>query len=166
MGTTPWRVRVSSEAIRWRDRNGHAHTDRLDEQIGDFVLYRADGIWAYQLAVVVDDAEQSVTDVVRGDDLEGSTARQIHLQQLLGFPTPRYLHVPVVLAPDGQKLSKQTGAQAIDLTRPIEALNAAIGHLGLQRVEATSTEDFWRLATEQWAQSKWMRAANESTRRD
>ena len=153
-----WRVRVGSQTIHWQDRNGRHHADRLATQIGDFVLYRADGIWAYQLAVVVDDAEQHITDVVRGDDLEGSTSRQIHLQQRLGFPSPRYLHLPVVMAADGQKLSKQTGAQALDPSRPIEALNDALGHLGLAPVRATSVDRFWAQATERWAQSRWMRA--------
>lgn len=78
-------------------------------------MRRADGLWAYQLAVVVDDAEQGVTDIVRGDDLIESTARQIYLQQLLGAQRPRYLHIPVVLAADGRKLSKQNGAQPLDL---------------------------------------------------
>jgi FKBP-type peptidyl-prolyl cis-trans isomerase FkpA len=92
--------------------------------VGDFVLLRADGLWAYQLAVVVDDAAQGVTDIVRGADLADNTARQIHLQRLLGLPTPRYLHTPLVLAEDGQKLSKQTGAKALALRTDVEAVAA------------------------------------------
>ena len=85
---------------------------RVEKEVGDFVLLRADGVYAYQLAVVVDDADQGVTDVVRGADLLDSTARQIHLQRLLGARTPRYLHVPVATNAAGEKLSKQTGARA------------------------------------------------------
>jgi glutamyl-Q tRNA(Asp) synthetase len=98
--------------------------------VGDFLLQRADGQFAYQLAVVVDDADQGVSDVVRGADLLDSTARQIHLQRLLDVPTPRYLHVPVVLNAAGEKLSKQTGARALDLSRPQGELRKALAHLG------------------------------------
>lgn len=151
-----WRVRVDDTAISWVDRNGTEHRDRLESMIGDFVLHRADGMWAYQLAVVVDDAEQGITDVVRGCDLEESTSRQIYLQRLLGYATPRYLHIPVVLAADGQKLSKQTGAAAIDPFHPVRALNAALTHLGLATVAADSLETFWPTAIEQWSASRWM----------
>lgn len=151
-----WRVRVDDTPIVWTDRNGTRHHDRLESMIGDFVLYRADGMWAYQLAVVVDDAEQGITDVVRGCDLEQSTSRQIYLQRLLSHVTPRYLHIPVVLASDGQKLSKQTGAAAIDASHPIGALNAALAHLGLAAVAAESLETFWPVAIRQWSMSRWM----------
>ena len=99
--------------------------------VGDFVLKRADGVFAYQLAVVVDDAEQGVTDVVRGEDLADSTARQIVLQRLLGVPTPRYLHTPLVRTGDGAKLSKQTGAAPLALDDPLAALREAGAVLGL-----------------------------------
>jgi glutamyl-Q tRNA(Asp) synthetase len=99
--------------------------------IGDFVLRRADGLWAYQLAVVVDDAAQGITHVVRGQDLADNTARQILLQQALGLPTPRYMHTPLVLGLNGEKLSKQNGAQALNLADPLAALNAAAKLLGL-----------------------------------
>ena len=121
-----WRVRVDAAPIAWRDRRAGMSTERLDETVGDFVLRRADGLWAYQLAVVVDDAYQGVTDVVRGADLRDSTARQVHLQRLLGLPTPRYLHVPVVLDAHGEKLSKQTGAAAVDPRRGVQALDTAL----------------------------------------
>ena len=155
-----WRVRVDDHPIRWQDRKGLRHEDRLESTIGDFVVYRADGIWAYQLAVVVDDAEQGITDIVRGCDLEDSTSRQIHLQRVLGLPTPRYLHIPVVLAPDGQKLSKQTGAAPIDLGDPVRTLNTALGHLELACVSAQQLEDFWPRAIERWAASRWMTSAH------
>jgi glutamyl-Q tRNA(Asp) synthetase len=100
-------------------------------EVGDFVLFRADGLWAYQLAVVVDDAAQGINQVVRGADLVDNTARQILLQRALGLPTPRYLHTPLVLAANGEKLSKQNGDQALDLANPQAALNAAAAVLGL-----------------------------------
>jgi glutamyl-Q tRNA(Asp) synthetase len=95
------------------------------------VLRRADGLWAYQLAVVVDDAAQGVSHVVRGQDLADNTARQIVLQRALGLPTPQYLHTPLVLGADGEKLSKQNGALALDLTDPLKALGQAAQVLGL-----------------------------------
>jgi glutamyl-Q tRNA(Asp) synthetase len=108
------RVRTDVEPVEFEDR---VQGIQLQRDLGDFILYRADGQFAYQLAVVVDDAEQGVTDVVRGADLLESTARQIYLQRLLGYPMPRYLHVPAVLNAAGEKLSKQTGAQPIDVAR-------------------------------------------------
>jgi glutamyl-Q tRNA(Asp) synthetase len=105
-------------------------TGDLAETVGDFVLLRADGIFAYQLAVVVDDTYQRITDVVRGADLLDSTPRQLYLQDLLGYPHPRYAHVPVVLAHDGQKLSKQTGATPLDRNRSGELLWDAFAFLG------------------------------------
>ena len=109
----------------WHDRRLGPQSQRLMQEVGDFVLRRADGLWAYQLAVVVDDAAQGVTDVVRGMDLLDNTARQILLQRALGLPTPRYLHVPLVLADNGEKLSKQNGAQALDLSDPARCLEEA-----------------------------------------
>ncbi len=100
--------------------------------MGDFVLRRADGLWAYQLAVVVDDADQGITDVVRGADLMDNTARQILLQCALGFPTPQYLHVPLVRNAAGEKLSKQSGAEPLDVRSPIQALWRAGQFLGLE----------------------------------
>lgn len=123
------RLRVAS-TIRFEDRVQGVQEQVLERDVGDFVLLRADGQFAYQLAVVVDDAAQGVTDVVRGADLLDSTARQIFLQRLMGLPTPRYLHVPVVLTAAGQKLSKQTGAVAIDLDAPQRELRRALAFLG------------------------------------
>jgi len=122
------RVMTSMQEICFDDRVQGRRCQVLERDIGDFVVYRADGLFAYQLAVVVDDAQQEITDVVRGADLLDSTARQIHLQRLLGVPTPRYLHVPVALNAAGEKLSKQTGAHAVAPT--METLRAALRFLG------------------------------------
>jgi glutamyl-Q tRNA(Asp) synthetase len=118
-------------AIEWLDRRLGPQRQDVARMVGDFVLKRADGVFAYQLAVVVDDAEQGVTDVVRGEDLVGSTARQIVLQRLLGLATPRYLHAPLVRAPDGSKLSKQTGARPLAPDDSASALRDAAAALGL-----------------------------------
>jgi glutamyl-Q tRNA(Asp) synthetase len=151
------RVRVpaaSDDLIAFDDRLAGHVCQRLESESGDFVLKRADGFWAYQLAVVVDDAEQGVTDVVRGADLLDSTPRQIYLQRLLGVPTPRYLHVPVVRNADGEKLSKQTGAVAIAPAGADEALAVLLqsaAYLGLPVAHADSLPAFWQAATVAWA---------------
>ncbi|MFN2643623.1 MAG: tRNA glutamyl-Q(34) synthetase GluQRS [Burkholderiales bacterium] len=136
------RVRTTSAPVRFIDRVQGAHAQLLERDIGDFVLYRADGLFAYQLAVVVDDAAQAVTDVVRGADLLDSTPRQMYLQRLLGLSTPRYLHVPVALDAAGEKLSKQTGAAPIEASPG--ALAQALRFLG-QPPAATLDE-----AVRQW----------------
>ena len=125
----------------------------LETEIGDFVLYRADRVYACQLAVVIDDAEQGITDVVRGADLLDSTPRQIYLQQLLGLPTPRYLHVPVAVNAAGEKLSKQTLAPAIDTADPAPSLFAALRFLGQdppRELAAASVQEL-----RQWAIAEW-----------
>ena len=111
-----WRVRIGNTPVAFEDRAAGRVVQNLAADIGDIVLLRADGQWAYQLAVVVDDADQGITRVVRGADLIGSTARQIYLQQQLGLPQPSYLHVLVMNNDAGEKLSKQSGAQALDLS--------------------------------------------------
>ena len=149
-GKTPraWRLNVQrviddlklSVPLTWQDRAlGPQHQD-VAHEVGDFVLRRADGLWAYQLAVVVDDGAQGITHIVRGADLTDNTARQIVLQQALGLPTPSYLHTPLVLGEKGEKLSKQNGARALDLQDPLAALNAAAHALGLSRCDATVEE--------------------------
>ena len=117
--------------VRWADRAQGAQSQMVEDVVGDFVLLRADGLYAYQLAVVADDAAQGITHVVRGADLLDNTPRQLLLQRALGLPTPRYLHTPLVRAASGEKLSKQNGAEAFDAARPAEALSAAAAVLGL-----------------------------------
>ena len=117
--------------IHWHDRRLGPQQQDVAAEVGDFVLKRADGCFTYQLAVVVDDAAQGITDVVRGEDLADNTARQILLQQALHLPTPRYLHAPLVLGPNGEKLSKQNAARGLDLGQPLTALNDAARVLGL-----------------------------------
>jgi glutamyl-Q tRNA(Asp) synthetase len=134
------RADAPGSTIEWIDRRLGPRRQDVAAEVGDFVLKRADGPWAYQLAVVVDDAAQGISDVVRGEDLAGNTARQILLQRALGVPTPRYLHTPLVLAADGEKLSKQTGAEPLALAAPLLALGAAAAVLGLQPAGATIAE--------------------------
>lgn len=137
--------------ITFEDRWAGSVTQLLATEVGDFVLKRADGFWAYQLAVVVDDADQGVTHVVRGADLLDSTPRQIFLQRLLGVPTPSYMHVPVVTNTIGEKLSKQTGAHALDLSRPLDELLEAARFLELHIEAVRTIEEFWQCAIAAWA---------------
>jgi glutamyl-Q tRNA(Asp) synthetase len=126
-----WRFLTQAGTLTWTDRRLGAQSQDVQHQVGDFALRRADGLWAYQLAVVVDDAAQGVSHVVRGQDLADNTARQIQLQAALRLPTPRYLHTPLVLGTNGEKLSKQNGAEPLNLSDPLAALNAAAAVLGL-----------------------------------
>jgi glutamyl-Q tRNA(Asp) synthetase len=143
----------SPVVVDWCDRRLGPQRQYLPDAVGDFVLRRADGLWAYQLAVVVDDADQGVTDIVRGEDLADNTARQIHLQRLLGLPTPRYLHTPLVRGDDGRKLSKQNGAAALDTGDPLAALRAAGAVLGLPPLSADSVGEWLAGATQAWARA-------------
>jgi glutamyl-Q tRNA(Asp) synthetase len=148
-----WRLRVPDQVIAFNDRWAGAVQQRLATEVGDFVLRRADGYWAYQLAVVVDDGDCGITDIVRGADLLDSTARQIYLQRLLGLPTPRYMHVPVLVNERGEKLSKQTGAAALDNSRPLDGLMAAAQFLGLglEFNPPRTVAAFWEAAVAAWA---------------
>ncbi|HCL85647.1 MAG TPA: tRNA glutamyl-Q(34) synthetase GluQRS [Comamonadaceae bacterium] len=131
---------IATDGVRWHDRRLGAQHQDVAAQVGDLVLRRADGLWSYQLAVVVDDAEQGITHIVRGEDLTDNTPRQILLQSALGLPTPRYLHAPLVRGEDGEKLSKQHGAPAIDETRPLAALAHAAQALGLPAMPTGATQ--------------------------
>ena len=145
-----WRVLAPHTNITFTDRVYGRITQNLATEVGDFVVKRADDQFAYQLAVVVDDAEQGVTHIVRGADLLDSTPRQIYLQRLLGYSQPSYLHIPLVTNHAGEKLSKQTRAPAVE-GGDRHALRTALAHLGLDVREA-SPADMLRVATEQWGQ--------------
>ena len=151
-----WRLRCPDETVLWQDRRLGMQQQNVLTEVGDFVLRRADGLWAYQLAVVVDDADQGISDVVRGEDLADNTARQILLQRALGLPTLRYLHVPLVLGADGDKLSKQNGAAPLDLEDPVPAVVQALRHLGLRPDGIQRSLGDW-LA---WSVSAWSHTYN------
>jgi glutamyl-Q tRNA(Asp) synthetase len=126
-----FRLRVPDSRLEVQDLEVGVYAMNLAQQCGDFALKRRDGLFAYQLAVVVDDAAQGITEVVRGQDLLDSTPGQIFLQRTLGFPNPAYMHLPVVTNSEGQKLSKQTGAQALSLDSAAHTLCEALAFLGL-----------------------------------
>jgi glutamyl-Q tRNA(Asp) synthetase len=148
-----WRLPVGDARVGFDDAiQGRIDSD-LAADAGDFILLRADGLFAYQLAVVVDDADAGITDVVRGADLLASTPRQMFLQQCLGLPTPGYAHLPVAVNAAGEKLSKQTRAAAVDAARPGPALFAALEFLGQRppaELSGAAPEDLWG-----WAMSHW-----------
>ena len=156
-----WRVDTRGARIAFDDAvQGRIEQD-IEREIGDFVLLRADGLYAYQLAVVIDDADEGITDVVRGADLLDSTPRQIFLQQTLDLPTPRYLHVPVAVNAQGEKLSKQTLAQAVDCAHPLPALMAALHFLGQQPPTLDSIPAFWQWATANWQRGRVPKARTQ-----
>ncbi len=147
-----WRMRVDDEPLEFIDRLQGLQSQRLERDVGDFVLKRADGFWAYQLAVVVDDAAQGVTDVVRGADLLPSTPRQILLQRRLGLPQPRYLHLPVAIDVNGEKLSKQTLAAPLPMDDPVPELIRAWRFLDQPWCGESfaAVADFWAWAIPRW----------------
>ncbi|MCC7484978.1 MAG: tRNA glutamyl-Q(34) synthetase GluQRS [Burkholderiales bacterium] len=147
------RVDTRGAAIAFDDAVQGRFAPDLERDHGDFVVLRADGIFAYQLAATVDDADQGITDVVRGADLLASTPRQLWLQRLLGLPAPRYAHLPVAVNPRGEKLSKQTGAAPVDRSRPAEALSGALAFLGHEPpgdALAAGTDGLWSWAIDTW----------------
>lgn len=151
------RIRTHNKFIQFEDALKGLVKQQLGSDTGDFVLRRADGTFAYQLAVVVDDAEQNITHVVRGADLLDSTPRQIFLQQCLSYPVPSYMHLPVVINSEGKKLSKQTRATPIDLTKTLTQLVAAIQFLGQTppaELATSNLSSFWQWALENWQANK------------
>lgn len=147
------RLRVAAEEIAFADGVMGELRQRLDRDVGDFVIRRADGCFAYQLAVVVDDARQGVAEVVRGADLLPSTPRQIHLQRCLGLPTPSYVHLPLLVDEDGRKLSKSEGDAAIDRRRPVPALIEALRVLGQSPPDGLEAEGVETVLD--WARRHW-----------
>jgi len=147
------RIKVGTAIIRFRDRLQGEQIGDLQSSVGDFVIRRADGLFAYQLAVVVDDAYQSITEVVRGADLLDSTTRQIYLQTCLGLPNPAYAHLPVALLPDGSKLSKSSHSDPIRCEAPATGLRLALAFLG-QAAPVKDLAATWRWAMENWSLNK------------
>lgn len=147
-----WRVRMPAGDCTFDDRWLGPQTQDVALAVGDVAIRRADGLWAYQLAVVVDDAAQDVTHVVRGADLLSSTARQIRLGERLQVARLTYMHVPLVMDPaSGLKLSKQNHAPALNISQPLQTLQRAFGALGFAPVPAQSVAAFWQAATTAWA---------------
>lgn len=148
-----WRIKTPDQIIDFNDAIQGAVSQNLSRDIGDFILKRADGLFAYQLAVVVDDEAQGVTHVVRGADLLDSTPRQIYLQNMLGYSTPQYAHVPVASNDRGEKLSKQTLAKAVIAESASRMLFEALAFLGQepdQRLKTAAVHEIWPLAISSW----------------
>ncbi|MBC7204372.1 MAG: tRNA glutamyl-Q(34) synthetase GluQRS [Pusillimonas sp.] len=147
-----WRFRVPPGVVHFHDRWLGPQKQDVSPETGDFIIKRADGLWAYQLVVVVDDAWQRITDIVRGADLLSSTGRQIQLAHALGHDYPRVMHVPLVLDEFGQKLSKQNHAQPFDCAQPVATLNRAWQRLGFEPLVSINTaQAFWQRAIPLWA---------------
>lgn len=147
------RVKVENQCLGFEDRVQGFWQQNLEQEVGDFVIRRADGLFAYQLAVVVDDRDQGITEIVRGSDLIDSTPRQCYLQSLLGIPSPDYIHLPVAQNAQGEKLSKQTHAPALPLERPVIWLWQALDFLGQQPprdLQEADLDAFWDWAIRHW----------------
>jgi len=150
---TAIRLLTNDEPIEYVDGLQGAQSQRLESESGDFIIKRRDGLIAYQLAVVVDDELEGITEIVRGIDIIDSTARQIWLQRLLGYRTPQYTHIPVITHPDGDKLSKLTGAQGIPFKGVRSVLVAALDALRQEPPDDlvdSSVPDIWQWATHHW----------------
>lgn len=159
-----WRLLTPDLTVRWTDDLQGPQAENLREVAGDFVIRRVEGLWSYQLACVVDDADQGITHVVRGADLLDSTARQIHLQHLLDLPTPGYLHLPLVLDAHGRKLSKSSAALPVDAEDPLPALRTALDRLGIAtRSGATTPEGLLRDALHGFAPASLRRSSLVAT---
>lgn len=155
------RLDTRGATVTFEDALQGRRVSDLERESGDFLLYRADGVYAYQLACVVDDAEQGITDVVRGADLLASTPRQIYIQELLALPQLRYAHLPVAVNARGEKLSKQTRARAVDAARPLPALLAALNFLGQSPPHGLATvRELWAWALENWELERVPRVAS------
>ncbi len=157
-----WRVRTEAGEICFNDALQGRLCEDVERDVGDFVLLRGDGVFGYQLAVVVDDAEQGVTEIVRGADLLDSTPRQIYLQRLLGYPQPGYLHLPVATNSAGEKLSKQTLARAAAQSSPARLLYAALDFLG--HAAPPDASESTPQALLDWALTQWDRSRLPATR--
>jgi glutamyl-Q tRNA(Asp) synthetase len=161
------RLRTTAQSIDFIDQVQGPVAQRLQTEIGDFVLRRADGQYAYQLAVAVDDWAQGISDIVRGADLLASTPRQIYLQRLLGFATPRYLHLPAVVDERGEKLSKQTRAAPVDSHKPLPALFSALQLLGQRppgELKRAGLGPLWDWAMNNWDAQRIPRARSVTAR--
>jgi glutamyl-Q tRNA(Asp) synthetase len=151
------RIKTDNNIIEFEDSLHGLISQRLESETGDFILRRSDGIYAYQLAVVADDATQGITNVVRGADLLDSTPRQIYLQKLLGYSTPTYMHLPVAVNNQGEKLSKQTRAALLDISNPVKQLVEAVNFLGQEspiELLGSNVSSFWKWAIENWHPEK------------
>lgn len=151
------RIKTDNNIIEFEDSLHGLISQRLESETGDFILRRSDGIYAYQLAVVADDATQGITNVVRGADLLDSTPRQIYLQKLLGYSTPTYMHLPVAVNNQGEKLSKQTKAALLDISNPVKQLVEAVNFLGQEspiELLGNNVSSFWKWAIENWHPEK------------
>ena len=151
-GPRAWRFMVEDKIIQFQDRIEGSRSQNLLKEVGDFILKRADGLWAYQLAVVVDDQFQGVNNIVRGADLLDNTERQIALQQALGYPTPTYMHIPLVLNEFGQKLSKQRKAEPVKAQNAEQEILKAWVHLGFEPFSFDSLSSFYKEAAALWKQ--------------
>ncbi|NYT61532.1 tRNA glutamyl-Q(34) synthetase GluQRS [Alcaligenaceae bacterium] len=146
-----WRFKAAPGTEYFHDRWHGPQQQDVATEVGDFIVKRADGVWAYQLVVVIDDGDQGITDIVRGADLLDSTARQQMLARSLGIDYPSTMHIPLLLDQAGRKLSKQNHAVALDLAHAMPTLNKAWQALGFLALPETSPYAFWQTAQEQWA---------------